>query len=92
MGTCIPGEARGTQFAMKPCGVVSTAEAVPCVRVAELGRPLGVCITIALTAHALASQSVEPRAALVTPQTAILGKALVAYWEAVRVCIEKEDT
>ena len=86
MGTGVSCEAGGTQLAARPCGVVDAAQAVPGVRVAELGRTSGVCIPTAVTRHTPTSRAVEASAAAITLLTTVPRKATVTHWEPIRVC------
>lgn len=89
----IPYEARSTELAAEPGGVVDAAEAVAGVRVTELGGALRVCIPTAVTWNTNPRCFVEAGAALGTLWAAVPGKALVTHWGATGICTGKnKDT
>lgn len=87
MSSGVPDEARSTELAPRPCGVVDAAEAVAGVGVAERGRVFRVGVSTAVTWNTNTGCFVEAGGARVTLRAAVPGKALVACWGATGISV-----
>lgn len=63
--------ARSTELAVGACGVVGAAETLSRLRMADLGRPLGVSVAAAVTRHTETVPFEEPSTALVTLRSCV---------------------
>lgn len=89
MSSSISYEARSTELAPGPVGVVDAAETLAIVGATDVGGTLRVCISTAVTWDTSPRSFVEPGTALVTVWATVPVKALVTHWRATSICTEK---